>query len=128
MTLNIDCIRDIIIAISDNITPDSYGYIEPISPVDLANSTLSQYPSNEVLYWIRQLMDSHVIVPGKKYIDEPIPYIKDLSISGYQFINATKPPTIWEKVKPKLLTVSADSISIFIEKAIEFGMGFIPKQ
>ena len=115
MTLNIDCIRDVIIAISDNITPDSYGYIEPISPVDLANSTLSQYPSNEVLYWIRQLMDSHVIVPGKKYIDEPIPYIKDLSISGYQFINATKPPTIWEKVKPKLLTVSADSISIFIE-------------
>ena len=126
MTLNIDCIRDIIIAISDNIQPDSFGNVDPINPVELAYSNLSNYPSNEVLYWIRQLMDSHIIISGKKYVDEPIPYIKDLSISGYQFINATKPPSIWEKVKPKLLAVSAGSISIFIEKAIELGMGFVP--
>lgn len=127
MKLNVDCLRDIIIAVSNNLVPDEYGNITPISPTDLAQSDLSQYPQNEILYWIRQLIDCGIIIPGKKYIDQSMPFIKDLSISGYQFIETTKNATIWEKIKPKLLSVSIGSISIFIQKAVEIGIDLIPK-
>ena len=125
MKLDIDCIRDIIIAVSNNLVPDSYGYVEPVKPLGLAQSYLTQYPTNEVLYWIRQLMDSQIIIPGAKYVDEPLPYIDDLSISGYQFINATEENSIWKKVKPKLLSVTISSVSVLIQSAIELGISCI---
>lgn len=125
MRPDIDCLRNILIVISDNLIPDDYGNMLPINPVKLAQSTLSQYPQNEVLYWIRKLMDSNIIIPGKKYINEPMPAIKDLSVSGYQFIEATKNASIWEKIKPKLLSLTSSSVSLFIQKAIELGMDFI---
>ena len=125
MRLYIDCIRDIIIAVADTLIPDEDGYIEPINPVELAESALSNYPKNEVMYWIRQLMDAQILIQGPKYIDEPIHRIKDLSFSGHQFINAAYSVSIWDKMKPKLLEISFSSISFFIQKAIEIGMSFI---
>lgn len=125
MKLDIDCIRDIVIAVSDSLIPDSSGYVEPINPIELAQTKLTTHPANEILYWIRQLMDSQIIIPGKKYVDEPMPRIKDLSISGYQFISATEKEPIWEKIKPKLLSISISTISTLIEKGIELGMTLI---
>ncbi len=125
MRPDIDCLRNILITISNNLIPDDYGNIIPINPVKLAQSALSQYPQNEVLYWIRKLIDSNIIIPGKKYINEPLPAIRDLSISGYQFIEATKNTSIWEKVKPKLLSLASSSVSLLIKEAIELGTNFI---
>jgi len=122
MRLNIDCVRDILVSVADNLNPDEYGDTSPIDPLIFAHENLSQYPQNEVLYWIRQLMDSRIIIPGKKYVSEPLPQIADLSISGYQFIDSVKKDSIWNKVKPKLLEISISSLSVLIQKGIEIGI------
>lgn len=125
MRLDLDCIHSILVSLADNLQPDEYGDISPINPLELYQSELSQYSQNEVLYWIRQLMDSNIIVSGKKYVSEPLPQIKDLSMIGYQFIESVGPKSTWDKVKPKLLEFSFDSLLTLVQKCIELGISYI---
>ena len=104
MKLDLDLLRDTLIAISDNLYPDENGYVQPIMPKEFVSSAIPQYKSNEVLYWIRKMMDEGILIAGKRYIDEPIPRIKDISI--------------WEKVKPKLSDLAVSSLSSLITTAI----------
>ena len=125
MKLNPDCIRDILMALSNNLIPDNYGDISPIDPIDFVRSNLPQYQQSEALYWIRQLMDCGIIIPGKKYVSDPLPQICDLSMQGYQFIDSVKSLSVWKKIKPKLLELSFSSLSFLIEKGIEIGIKLI---
>lgn len=118
MRLNFDLLRDILIAVSSELVPDDTGSVSPIFPRDLARSSLSQYPENETLYWIRKLMDEQILIKGKKYIDEDIHQIKDMSMVGYQFIDSFQEPNLWEKVKPKLSELAFSSISTVLTTAI----------
>lgn len=112
MKLDLDLLRDTLIAISDNLYPDENGYVQPIMPKEFVSSAIPQYKSNEVLYWIRKMMDEGILIAGKRYIDEPIPRIKDISITGYKFLESFKEPSIWEKVKPKLSDLAVSSFII----------------
>ena len=113
MRLDFDLIRDTLIAISDNLYPDENGYVEPIIV-----SAVPQYNSNEVLYWIRKMIDEGILISGSHYINEPIPRIKDISMIGYKFIDSFKEPSVWEIVKPKLSDLVVSSISSLITAAI----------
>lgn len=118
MRFNPDCIRDILITVSNNLLPDETGYAAPISPMELADSELSQYNKNEVLYWIRKLMDEGILIKGKKYVDSPIPLIDDISMRGYQFIESAQKPSVWATIKPKLSGIAMSSITSFINTVI----------
>lgn len=118
MKLDLNQLRDILIAVSNELVPDEYGFVPPISPKKLVKSSLSQYPENETLYWIRKLMDEQILIKGKKYVDEGIPQIKDISMSGYRFIDSFKEPSLWEKVKPKLSEMTFSSLSSIITAAL----------
>lgn len=125
MKLNPDLIRDILIAVSESLIPDEYGDISPIYPIELTETKLSQYSRNETLYWIRQLMDCDIIIKGKKYIDEPLPRIKDLSLAGYQFIENTSKPAIWKKIRTQLIEMAISNLPDIIRYAIEAGSALI---
>lgn len=118
MRLNLDCMRAIVIAIADNLVPDASGEVKPIPANDLP-ALVPDYSQNDVLYWTRQLMDSGIIIPGKRYVRDIMPAIKDLSILGYQFIDAVKTDSIWNKVKPKLIGIASTALSVLLQKAIE---------
>nr|DAP56421.1 MAG TPA: protein of unknown function DUF2513 [Caudoviricetes sp.] len=118
MRLDFDLIRDTLIAISDNLYPDENGYVEPIIPKDFIVSAVPQYNSNEVLYWIRKMIDEGILISGSHYINEPVPRIKDISMIGYKFIDSFKEPSVWEIVKPKLSDLVVSSISSLITTAI----------
>ena len=128
MKLNPDLIRDILIAVSESLVPDEYGDIPPIYPIELTETKLSQYSRNEALYWIRQLMDCNIIIKGKKYIDEPLPHIKDLSLAGYQFIENTSKPAIWEKIRTQLIEMAISNLPGVIRYAIEAGSALISQR
>lgn len=127
MKLNPDLIRDILIAVSESLVPDEYGDIPPIYPIELTETKLSQYSRNETLYWIRQLMDCNIIIKGKKYIDEPLPRIKDLSFAGYQFIENTSKSAIWKEIRPQLISTVFSNLPGFIRSAIELSSKLIIK-
>lgn len=118
MKYDVNLLRDIILTIAQNLEPDEYGYIEEIDTLEFVKIFFKNYKSNEILYWIRQLMDARIIIPGSKYVDQPIPQIKDLSLNGYRFVDVTKNPSTWESIKPKLFDVAINSIPALIEKAI----------
>lgn len=118
MKYDVNLLRDIILTIAQNLEPDEYGYIEEIDTLEFVKIFFKNYKSNEILYWIRQLMDARIIIPGSKYVDQPMPQIKDLSLNGYRFVDVTKNPSTWESIKPKLLDVVINSIPALIEKAI----------
>ena len=120
MKLNLDLIRDILIAVSASLSPDEDGVVTQISPYDLAKDELSNYPQNEALYWMRQLL-----VAGSRYIDESMPRIKDLSLAGYQFIENTSKPAIWEKIRTQLIRTAVSSLPDIIRYAIEAGSALI---
>ena len=122
MRIDPDCIRDILIAVSKNLVPDETGYVTPLSPVSLTESELSQYEKNETLYWIRRLMDEGILIKGKKYVDSPIPLINDISMQGYQFIEATQRPSVWTTIKPKLSGVAISSITTLINTVISMAI------
>lgn len=118
MRLNSNCIRDILLTLSENLIPDESGYIAPLSPSKFAESKLPQYDKNEVMYWIRKLMDEGIIIKGKKYVDSPLPLIKDISMVGYQFIEATEKPSAWNAIKPKLSEIAISSVTTLINTVI----------
>lgn len=118
MKLNIDYIREILIAVSNELIPDECGYVQPIDPKDFVKEFLPQYPENESLYWIRQLMDAQILIKGTEYVDQGIPQIKDLSLEGHQFANSVKEPSIWQIIKPKLLDLSINSLPSLIKTVI----------
>ena len=101
-----------------SLTPNEYGYVSPISPIELLENNLTEYPQNETFYWIRQLMDAGILVKGSQYINEPLPQIKNLSISGYQFIENTSKPEIWKEIRTQLLGVAISNIPDFFQKVI----------
>lgn len=118
MKLDLDLLRDTLIAISDNLYPDENGCVQPILPKEFVPSALPQYKSNEVLYWVRRMMDEKILIAGKRYIDEAIPRINDISMSGYKFIESFEEPSVWEKVKPKLSEIAVSSLSSLISTAL----------
>lgn len=127
MTFNPDQIRDILIAVSESLTPSEDGSVSPIYPIDLVQDKLSSYPRNETLYWIRQLMDSEILIAGRKYVDEPLPRIKDLSLAGYQFIENTSKSAIWKEIRPQLISTVFSNLPGFIRSAIELSSKLIIK-
>ena len=74
MKPDLNQLRDILIAVSNELVPDEYGFVSPVFPKELVKSSLSQYPENETLYWIRKMMDEQILIKGKKYITTPSKY------------------------------------------------------
>lgn len=118
MRFDIDQIRTILLAIADNLIPDDDGYIEPLNPVEFVQDFQDLHPVSETLYWIRKMIDCGILEPGRHYVDEPLPRIKDISLDGYKFIDSVKEPSVWETVKPKLLDMAISSIPTLVEKTI----------
>ena len=127
MKFNPTQIRDILIAVSESLTPNEYGYVSPISPIELLENNLTEYPQNETFYWIRQVMDAGILVKGSQYINEPLPQIKNLSISGYQFIENTSKPEIWKEIRTQLLGVAISNIPDFFQKVISLSGALLSK-
>lgn len=127
MKFDPNLIRDILISVSESISPDEYGFVSQIYPVDIAQNKLSDYSQNEVLYWIRQLMNSGILIEGSKYVDEPISHIKDLSLAGYQFIENTSKSSVWKEIRPQLISATFSNLPSFIQCAIELSGKLISK-
>lgn len=100
MRLNPDCIRDVLLVVSELAIPDNYGYIEEMAPEDvISKMDSSKYEQREIMYTISLLFEENFLKQGSRYITTPIPYIADITTKGYQFIDSVKTEDSWKRAK-----------------------------
>lgn len=95
VTLNANCIRDIMLHLEDNL---EYG-----QDISILKSNLN-YPSEELLYTCQKLVDSNLIV-GKRNVLGDFK-IEDITIQGHTFISKLKDNKLWKKVLSKVSKIA----------------------
>ena len=122
MELNLDCMRKVLQYCVDNI---QYSIINEEWDVRYAtldmlyNSDLQHtYTQTEIMYSVIKLEECHFIKIRSKFpLDRPYLEecaIEDITMSGYQFLEAVHDDTIWEKTKSIAKSVGNNAIN-FVE-------------
>lgn len=119
MKLNVDCIRDVMLYLEENLIPNESGLCMPIVPAEMA-SKLNDYTVNEIMFVVRHLSDDGFITLGKHYIHEPIGRIIDITNYGYELITLIKPKSCWVKIKEKLPKIGISDIITLFQIAASF--------
>lgn len=103
MQTNLDCIRDILLVLEDNLQPDSKGKIIPIDVKKLPDyMSLKKYSDTEIYYHVRLLYDYGVLVQGRQFIIDDIPRIANITASGKAMLNKLRPKDAVQKLIPVL--------------------------
>lgn len=106
MKLNPDCIRDILLSVEE--VTDLYHPLS-ISPESLPES-LSAYPSNEIMYHIKQCELSGLFGENVSWNMAGGCRIRYLSPEGHKFISDIRANNSWGKTKEIAHKIGANSI------------------
>ena len=91
MRLNVDCVRDVLLAaesIFDNM--ESWGVSENLP------AQLSPYTYNESVYHIRQCIKAGLLEPGQEFIDGTF-MVLDLTPAGHRVLSMIRNPDVYQK-------------------------------
>lgn len=110
MQINLDCIKDVLLYLIDNIDYEECGDTWDILPVSLKTlyqaDELSKYSKKEIMRSTLDLINCGYIVclhrspKDKPYLDECM--VSDISPYGYRFAASIQEPTTWNKIKSAL--------------------------
>lgn len=117
MTLNYDCIRDVLLYLEDTLeyTDNQVAMMHKRLTISSIANTLSSYSKEDVQYTIEKLFEARYIrivdisVDKQKYIVNG--YIDDITWEGYNFLNNIREKSIWEATKEAAKKVGAMSVS-----------------
>lgn len=119
MKLNINCIRDILIAAEDVITFDSFFYYTKEKPSSLSSS----YSHEEIIYHIRQARDAGLITTSDFFDSGDYVYITDLTPAGHSFLADVRTPSVWERI----ISLGIQSLPIAIGIAKDVALAYYQK-
>lgn len=108
MTLNEECVRDVLIYCKNNIDyrelQDGSFSLIPVTFKQLLASPLNQtYNSKDIMYTVMKLEEIGFIKISNRnpkaspYINECL--INEITYVGHKFIDATEPEPVWDKTK-----------------------------
>ena len=107
MTLNVKCVRDIMLYLNDNLDYNQ----EIFMPVpDLT------YSEDELVYTCRKLKEANLII-GKENILGQFE-IEDITYKGHTFISKVKDDKFWNKVLSKITNLAEPLTIAVLEKLI----------
>lgn len=125
MTLNADCIRDLLLYLEENLS-----YMEGATDMThkkIAIGTLAKelpdYKKEEVQYTVEKLCEAgyihltNVSLSNQKYIMTG--YIDDITWDGFEFLNRVREPKIWEATKKGAAKIGSMSIATLSTIAFE---------
>lgn len=112
MKLNPDCVRDILLFVEEN---TDYKVSCRISKTNIPD-TLSEYPSNVVMYHVDQCIMSEYFSKTSSDINGNIT-IKGLSPIGHKFIDNVRNDEIWSDVKSVSAKVGSKSLDSLMQIA-----------
>lgn len=124
MKLNFDCLRDVLIALEENLKMDDDLIFIDLELEEINNlDMLSGYSNADIYYSIFNLVEIDFIDGQILYADGGIPHsvsVSNISYSGHEFLQTIKSATVWENVKSKITPVAELSIPIISEVAQAF--------
>lgn len=117
MTLNYDCIRDVLLYLEDTLeyTNDMVAMTHKRLSINNIASALSSYFKEDVQYTTEKLFEARyiriadIIHDKNGYITSG--YVDDITWEGYNFLNNIREKSIWEATKQGAKKVGAMSIS-----------------
>lgn len=125
MTLNADCIRDLLLYLEENLS-----YMEGVTDMThkkIGIGTLVQklpkYTEEEVKYTIEKLHEAgyihltNVAISNQGYIMTG--YVDDITWDGFEFLNRVREPKIWEATKKGAAKIGSMSIATLSTIAFE---------
>lgn len=117
MTLNYDCIRDVLLYLEDTLeyTDNQVSMTHKRLTTSSVTSALSSYSKEDVQYTIEKLFEARYIrivditTDNQRYMVNG--YIDDITWDGFNFLNNIREKSIWKATKEGAKKVGAMSVS-----------------
>lgn len=134
MTLNYDCIRDVLLYLENTLeyTDNQMAMTHKRLTIDNIISALPSYTKEDVQYTIEKLFEAEYIrivnitTDNQKYLVNG--YIDDITWNGYDFLNNIREKSIWEATKEGAKKVGAMSISAISTISFEIVKAVVTNQ
>ena len=105
MTLNYDCVRDLLLCLEENITCETEIVSQNVRfntvSLNIVCKSLPDYSREEIAYTAMKLKEAGYIetqVIGNSSHISSISF-EDITFSGHQYLDSIKSSTVWEEVK-----------------------------
>ena len=134
MTLNYDCIRDVLLYLKNTLgyTDDMVAMTHKRLTISDVSDDLSTYSKEDVQYTIEKLYEAehirlvNITHNNQNYIIKG--YIDDITWDGFNFLNNIREKSIWEATKQGAKRVGAMSISAISMISFEIVKAVITNQ
>lgn len=113
MKLNLDCCRDVLFFLENNLTITDELEIEGVVLDDVATA-LNDYSIGELANTLLVLEEAGFIISNSLYSEDSIEdiIVDRITYNGYQFIESIRPETVWNKATHVLKEVGSFSIKL----------------
>lgn len=134
MTLNYDCIRDVLLYLEDTLeyTDNQIAMTHKRLSINNITGALSSYSKEDVQYTIEKLFETRyirivdIIHDKNGYITSC--YVDDITWEGYNFLNNIREKSIWEATKDGAKKVGAMSVSAISMISFEIVKAIVTNQ
>ena len=123
MKLNIDCIRDLLLAIESEVNFAEDLKYPSVNINSLCKSDfLKKYQKQDICYTALKLNEGGFIDLTSTYGDNRITsiLIDSLTYEGHQFLESIKSPNVWAKTKNKAAKIGSFAIDVISEIAVGY--------
>lgn len=128
MKFDLDCVRDILIALEDTIVPNDSGAI----PTNYSAKALkchprvAKYPPNQVMYTLRIMNDGGLVSfnfqpMGTSDLQFNPSLTSGITYAGHQYLASVRDDVIWKKTARKLMEIGGTA-SMTLVTAISEGI------
>ena len=109
MKLNLDCMRDVMLAL------EQFEYGQPIHHKEIEKILSHLYPEEDVQYSLLKLSEADYI--RAQIFDESgfclqVDIIFDITYTGHEFLNSVRPKSVWQKISHLIGKTGIESLSI----------------
>ncbi len=116
MKLNIDCVRDVMLCIEENLSYNSEWTIDKLSDY------LPEYSEDELSYTCYKLYEAELlnvmVVRIAGYVEPQVARIQSLTFSGHEYLENIRSPKIWQETKSFIKNAASNaSLAIIGEVA-----------
>ena len=125
MKMNVDCIRDVLLYLEENLTyvegkENLFQHAE-INVQEIIDAMKQNYNVSDISYSIEQLIKGEYISTGMVVHGNNeellICNIKDITWEGHEFLNSVRPKEVWQTVKEGIKTFGTMSLNVMKQYA-----------